>query len=116
MLQGLRVDENPLLADSHRETKLDILYEDDYLLVINKPEGMLSVPGKGDADSVYQRLSILYPEATGPIIVHRLDMATSGLLLAAKTKEAHQNLQAQFKNRTIQKRYIALLEGEVPQR
>lgn len=115
MLLGLRVDENPLLADSHRETKLDILYEDDYLLVINKPEGMLSVPGKGDADSVYQRLSILYPEATGPIIVHRLDMATSGLLLAAKTKEAHQNLQAQFKNRTIQKRYIALLEGEVPQ-
>lgn len=115
MLQGLRVDENPLLADSHRETKQDILYEDDYLLVINKPEGMLSVPGKGDADSVYQRLSILYPEATGPIIVHRLDMATSGLLLAAKTKEAHQNLQAQFKNRTIQKRYIALLEGEVPQ-
>lgn len=76
---------------------------------------MLSVPGKGDVDSVYQRLSILYPEATGPIIVHRLDMATSGLLLAAKTKEAHQNLQAQFKNRTIQKRYIALLEGEVPQ-
>lgn len=115
MLQGLRVDENPLLADSHRETKLDILYEDDYLLVINKPEGMLSVPGKGDVDSVYQRLSILYPEATDPIIVHRLDMATSGLLLAAKTKEAHQDLQAQFKNRTIQKRYIALLEGEVPQ-
>ena len=114
MLQGLRVDENPLLADSHRETKLDILYEDDYLLVINKPAGMLSVPGKGDADSVYHRLRILYPEATGPIIVHRLDMATSGLLLAAKTKEAHQNLQAQFKNRTIQKRYIALLEGEVP--
>ena len=115
MLQGLRVDENPLLADSHRETKLDILYEDDYWLVINKPEGMLSVPGKGDVDSVYQRLRILYPEATGPIIVHRLDMATSGLLLAAKTKEAHQNLQAQFKNRTIQKRYIALLDGEIPQ-
>ena len=99
----------------YKRQKLDILYEDDYLLVINKPEGMLSVPGKGDVDSVYQRLSILYPEATGPIIVHRLDMATSGLLLAAKTKEAHQNLQAQFKNRTIQKRYIALLEGEVPQ-
>ena len=115
MLQGLRVDENPLLADSHQETKLDILYEDDYLLIVNKPAGMLSVPGKGDADSVYHRLHILYPDATGPIIVHRLDMATSGLLLAAKTKEAHQNLQAQFKNRTIQKRYIALLEGEVPQ-
>ena len=115
MLLGLRVDENPLLADAHRETKLDILYEDDYLLIVNKPAGMLSVPGKGDVDSVYHRLRILYPDATGPIIVHRLDMATSGLLLAAKTKEAHQNLQAQFKNRTIQKRYIALLEGEVPQ-
>lgn len=115
MLQGLRVDENPLLADTHRETKLDILYEDDYLLVVNKPAGMLSVPGKGDMDSVYHRLRTLYPDATGPIIVHRLDMATSGLLLAAKTKEAHQNLQAQFKNRTIRKRYIALLEGEVPQ-
>ena len=115
MLLGLRVDENPLLADAHRETKLDILYEDDYLLIVNKPAGMLSVPGKGDADSVYHRLRILYPEATGPIIVHRLDMATSGLLLAAKTKEVHQNLQAQFKNRTIQKRYIALLDGEVPQ-
>ncbi|WP_165156281.1 RluA family pseudouridine synthase [Parabacteroides sp. ZJ-118] len=115
MLQGLRVDENPLLADAHRETKLDILYEDDYLLVVNKPAGMLSVPGKEDMDSVYHRLRTLYPDATGPIIVHRLDMATSGLLLAAKTKEAHQDLQAQFKNRTIQKRYIALLEGEVPQ-
>ncbi len=113
MLQGLRVDENPLLADTHRETKLDILYEDDYLLVVDKPAGMLSVPGKGDVDSVYQRLRLRYPEATGPIIVHRLDMATSGLLLAAKTKEAHQNLQAQFKNRTIRKRYIALLDGEV---
>lgn len=115
MLQGLRVEENPLLADQHRDTKLDILYEDDHLLVINKPAGMLSVPGKGEVDSVYQRLRILYPEATGPIIVHRLDMATSGLLLAAKTKEAHQNLQAQFKNRLIRKGYIAILDGDIPQ-
>ena len=98
-----------------KKVDLDILYEDDEIILVNKPAGMLSVPGKGDADSVYHRLHILYPDATGPIIVHRLDMATSGLLLAAKTKEAHQNLQAQFKNRTIQKRYIALLEGEVPQ-
>lgn len=115
MLQGLQVEENPLWVDAHRETQLDILYEDDSLWVINKPAGMLSVPGKGDVDSVYQRLRALCPEATGPIIVHRLDMATSGLLLAAKTKEAHQNLQAQFKNRTVRKRYIALLDGEVPQ-
>ena len=52
-----------------------------------------------------------YPDATGPTIVHRLDMATSGILLIAKTKEVHQHLQAQFKNRNIKKKYIALLDG-----
>ena len=74
---------------------------------------MLSVPGKMDTDSVYQWLTIRYPDATGPMIVHRLDMATSGLLFIAKTKAIHQNLQAQFKNRTVKKRYIALLDGPV---
>lgn len=74
---------------------------------------MLSVPGKTDADSVYQRLKTQYPDATGPLIVHRLDMATSGILLIAKTKEVHQNLQAQFKNRTVKKRYTALLDGVI---
>lgn len=111
MLQGLEVEDNPLSKDHHRETHLEIVYEDDWLLIVNKSEGMLSVPGKTDMDSVYQRLKKRYPEATGPLIVHRLDMATSGLLLAAKTKEVHQNLQAQFKNRTIKKRYIAILDG-----
>ena len=73
---------------------------------------MLSVPGKEeDMDSVYHRLKEKYPDATGPMIVHRLDMATSGLLLVAKTKEVHQHLQAQFENRSIKKRYIALLDG-----
>jgi tRNA pseudouridine32 synthase/23S rRNA pseudouridine746 synthase len=55
-----------------------------------------------------------YPEADGPLTVHRLDMATSGLMLIAKTKRVHQNLQAQFKNRLVRKRYVALLEGIVP--
>lgn len=113
MLQGLEVEENPLLEDNHRTTVLDIIYEDDYLLIVNKPAGMLSVPGKETADSVYSRIRHLYPDATGPLVVHRLDMATSGLLLIAKTKEVHQNLQAQFSNRSIKKRYTALLEGIV---
>ena len=113
MLQGLSVESNTLLEKSGRERVLEILFEDESLLVINKPNGMLSVPGKNDADSVYQQLCQRYPEATGPLLVHRLDMATSGLLLAAKKKEIHQNLQAQFKNRTIEKRYIAILDGEV---
>lgn len=111
MLQGLEVDENPLLKETHHETPLETMYEDDYLLVVNKPAGILSVPGKGEADSVYNRIKTRYPQATGPLVVHRLDMATSGLLLIAKTKETHQNLQAQFKNRCIKKRYIALLDG-----
>lgn len=113
MLQGLEVEENPLLEDNHRTTVLDIIYEDDYLLIVNKPAGMLSVPGKETADSVYSRIRHLYPDATGPLVVHRLDMATSGLLLIAKTKEVHQNLQAQFSNHSIKKRYTALLEGIV---
>ncbi len=115
MLQGLEVEENPLWKDLHSETPLEVVYEDDHLLVVNKPAGMLSVPGKGELDSVYSRIRTLYPEAEGPLVVHRLDMATSGLLLIAKTKEVHQNLQAQFKNRTIKKRYIALLDGKVQQ-
>ena len=116
MLQGLQVEDNPLQNDSHRDMELEILYEDEWLLVVNKPAGMLSVPGKLDVDSVYQRVRRIYPEATGPMIVHRLDMATSGLLLIAKTKEVHQNLQAQFKNRTVRKRYVALLDGLVKRR
>ena len=114
MLQGLEVDENPLLNPVHEEEELEIVFEDEWLLVVNKPAGMLSVPGKAeDRDSVYHRLKKKYPEATGPMIVHRLDMATSGLLLVAKTKEVHQDLQAQFANRSIKKRYVAVLDGIV---
>lgn len=114
MLQGLEVDENPLLNPIHEEEELEIVFEDEWLLVVNKPAGMLSVPGKAeDRDSVYHRLKKKYPEATGPMIVHRLDMATSGLLLVAKTKEVHQDLQAQFANRSIKKRYVAVLDGVI---
>ena len=113
MLQGLHVEKNPLETDMHRGTELEIMYEDEWLSVVNKPAGMLSVPGKSDIDSVYGRVRRMYPEATGPMIVHRLDMATSGLILIAKTKEVHQNLQAQFKNRTVCKRYVAWLDGIV---
>ena len=111
MLQGLDVEPNPLSNDLHKKITLEVLFEDEQLLVVNKPAGMLSVPGKGEINSVYQHLRTQYPDATGPMIVHRLDMATSGVLLIAKTKETHQNLQAQFKNRTVKKRYIALLDG-----
>lgn len=115
MLQGLQVEENPMLKRMQVPSQnLEIVYENPWLSVINKPAGMLSVPGKEDAVSVYSLMREQYPEADGPLTVHRLDMATSGLMLIAKTKRVHQNLQAQFKNRLVRKRYVALLEGIVP--
>ena len=115
MLQGLQVEENPMLKRMQVPSQnLEIVYEDPWLSVINKPAGMLSVPGKEDAVSVYSLMREQYPEADGPLTVHRLDMATSGLMLIAKTKRVHQNLQAQFKTRLVRKRYVALLEGIVP--
>lgn len=117
MLQGLQVEENPILKKLQTPAKaLETLFEDPWLVVINKPAGLLSVPGKEEgADSVYSLMRKKYPNAEGPMIVHRLDMATSGLLLITKTKQAHQQLQAQFKNRTVKKRYIALLDGIIAQ-
>ena len=113
MLIGLPVTFQSVQTSVASDISLEILYEDNDLLVVNKPAGMLSVPGKEANFSVYDWARKQYPEATGPLIVHRLDMATSGLLLIAKKKEVHQHLQAQFKNRTIRKRYIARLDGIV---
>lgn len=111
MLQGLDMEANPFEANPAEGKEITIVYEDDVLLVINKPSEFLSVPGKRIQDSVYQRIKDMYPEATGPLIVHRLDMSTSGLLLIAKDEETYVKLQSQFIKRTIKKRYVALLDG-----
>ena len=113
MLSGIDMDENPMLTNPALGKLLPIIFEDDYLAIVNKPAEFLSVPGKNISDSVYERVRTLYPNATGPIIVHRLDMSTSGLMLVAKTKEVHQHLQCQFLKRTVKKRYVALLDGIV---
>ena len=113
MLIGLQVAKHPLAENVHKDTEPEIVYEDEWLLVVNKPAGMLSVPGKEALNSVYQFLHERYPEATGPMLVHRLDMATSGLLLAAKDKDTHQVLQALISGRQIKKRYTAILSGTV---
>lgn len=115
MLQGLNVEPAPSERYSLSQNMPEILFEDQWLLVPHKPEGVLSVPGKSEEQSIYSLLRARYPEATGPLVVHRLDMATSGLLLAAKTQEVHRHLQAQFENRSIKKRYIALLDGILPE-
>ncbi|MCK5354380.1 MAG: RluA family pseudouridine synthase [Methyloprofundus sp.] len=107
------MDKNPLLNNPAAGKTIDIIYQDEAMLVINKPAEFLSVPGKNIDDSVYLRIKQSYPRATGSLIVHRLDMSTSGLMLIALSKEAHKNLQRQFIKRTVKKRYVALLDGTV---
>ena len=113
MLAGMEVDENPMLTNPAIGKDIDILYEDKQILVIHKPAEFLSVPGKNIQDSVYQRIKEQFPKTTGPIIVHRLDMSTSGLMLIAKSEKTHKYLQYQFINRFVKKRYVALLDGIV---
>ncbi len=113
MLDGMTIDDNPLINSSAEKKLMNIIYQDEVMIVINKPSELLSVPGKNIDDSVYSRVKLLFPEATGPLIVHRLDMSTSGLMVIALTKKAHKKLQKQFIDRTIQKRYVATLEGKL---
>ena len=110
MMKGLKVDVNPETLGFAR-LPLTTVYEDSYLLVVNKPSGMLSIPGRVEEYSVTSVMKERYPES---IPVHRLDMWTSGLLVVAKNREVHAALQEQFVHRTVSKRYVALLEGALP--
>jgi len=114
MLEGMLMDENPFLQPSKDSAELEIVYEDEYLLVVNKPAGLRSVPGVDIHDSVYSRLKATLVN-TEPLLVHRLDMGTSGLLVVAKTHGAHKHIQKQFLDRTISKRYTALLSKPIDQ-
>ena len=116
MLEGIKMDENLLIKNISEKEELSIIYEDDDLIVVNKPPEFLSVPGKEINDSVYTRIKQQYPTATGPLIVHRLDMSTSGILVLTKTKEANKILQSQFIKRTVKKRYVALLDGHLKEK
>lgn len=109
MLEGLEVEDNPLLhAAPEGALPLEIVWEDPWIAVLNKPAGMLSVPGKTGQVSIAQWAQERFP---GSHIVHRLDMATSGLLLIAKTLTVYRQLQEMFRQHAIQKRYAAWLEG-----
>ena len=113
MLKGIEMDENLIHKNLSKNQELRIVFEDNDLVIVNKPPEFLSVPGKEIKDSVYTRIKQKYPEATGPLIVHRLDMSTSGIIVLTKTKEANKILQSQFIKRTIKKRYVALLSGKL---
>ena len=92
------------------EPYLTILYQDDDVLVLDKPSGLLSVPGRlaEHADSLQSRVQRVFPTAT---VVHRLDMSTSGIMLMALNKPSHRDLSKQFESRKISKRYLALVHG-----
>ena len=113
MLKGLTIEDNPLLVNPAEGKTLPIVYQDDDIVIVNKPSEFLSVPGVNIEDSVYLRIQTQFPHATGPLIVHRLDMSTSGLLVVALNKRAHKALQKQFIARTIdgtQKHMSIILE------
>lgn len=110
MLQGLDVEPNPLMATATEE--LRIVYEDDAICVVDKPAGMLSVPGKDDVESVESLMRQRWHRYdNNPIMVHRLDRDTSGLMVVARTLEAYHRLQQQFAERIASKRYEAVLDG-----
>jgi tRNA pseudouridine32 synthase / 23S rRNA pseudouridine746 synthase len=116
MLSGIDVEPapqfggGPIAPDEPRT-----LFEDEWLVIVDKPVGLLSIPGRGGAlrDCVVARLRARYPGATGPIVVHRLDLDTSGVLLAAKDPATHKALQRLFAIREVEKHYVALLDGEL---
>ena len=111
MLEGLDVEPNPL--ENIAPAEPHILFEDSHLLVIDKPCGMLSVEGKSGVRSVEQWARERYPEIESPMIVHRLDQSTSGILVLAKDKDSHKALQEQFIRRSVSKCYTAIVEGRV---
>ncbi len=109
MLHGLDVEPNPLATDSGKA--IEVVYEDEALAVVYKPDDLLSVPGTTQRESVYSIARRRWPEAGGPLVVHRLDMATSGLMLIAKSPDVYRHLQDQFLHHTIRKEYEAVVEG-----
>ena len=109
MLQGLDVACVPQKPIDR--AALRVVYEDEGLVVVSKPHGMLSVPGRDGGTSVAQLMREHYPDADSPLVVHRLDQDTSGLMLIAKTKEMHRTLQLAFENHEVKKRYVAVLDG-----
>ncbi|MBR1665902.1 MAG: RNA pseudouridine synthase [Bacteroidaceae bacterium] len=110
MLQGLTLDPDPA---AHYEQALEpvrVLWEDEYLAVVYKPQGWVSIPGKSDQPCLLDAVERLCPGVSGSVIVHRLDQDTSGVMVVAKNARVHHELSRQFELREVKKRYVALLE------
>jgi tRNA pseudouridine32 synthase/23S rRNA pseudouridine746 synthase len=116
MLSATESEAPPVLNDDNRLSEIEIIFQDEYLAVLNKPFDVLSVPGKVQSLSVQDYLPTLFPNAERPMLVHRLDRATSGILLVAMNQDIYVALQKQFTKRLVNKKYIAVLEGVIDQK
>lgn len=112
LLRGKPTMKNPIL-DTVVQSPLTIVFEDDHLMVVDKPSGLLSVPGRTSLDTVEYRLKLMFPQYPFLKAAHRLDMGTSGLLVIAKNELAHTRLQGLFEKRKVNKTYVALLDGTI---
>ena len=111
MLQGLELD-NAWSCGDGASDRVRVVHDDEWLMIVEKPSGMLTVPGADDdATSLQDIVRKMLPRATGPLIVHRLDQDTSGLVMIAKSKRVHKQLQQLFEKHRIHKQYMALLDG-----
>ena len=110
MLRGLDVEESAIEKGGD-VADISVVYEDEYLVVVDKPSGVLSVPGIVGGMSVQEWLRDRYLHSNDVYVVHRLDMATSGLLVAAKSMDVYKAMQSQFAGREVEKQYTALLDG-----
>lgn len=111
MLQGLDVESNPLTSPPSSD-KVEVIYHDDWLIVVDKPAGMLTVPGKDeDTKSLLEMVNEMLTDNRHALEVHRLDQSTSGLVVFAKTRKVQSSMRKQFEKRTVSKTYIALLDG-----
>lgn len=113
MLLDIPMEENPITNFSSKNLDFEIFYQDEDVILVDKPSGLLSVPGTVIKDSVYTRIKAAHPEYEGPIIIHRLDQDTSGIMILAKNESSYHHLQKQFMQRGIKKRYTALLDGTI---
>ncbi len=111
MLQGLDVNQSRVESEIEKITSIKILYEDEHLIAVDKPSGLLSEPGLVSDSSVVSLIATLYPHRPKVLIVHRLDMATSGVLVLAFDELTQKELQRQFANREVKKEYVAVLNG-----
>lgn len=108
---GQKIVTVPPVKSGH--LKLEVIHEEEGFLIVEKPYGLLSVPGKFEKDCVYNRIRRDFKQLAGPLIVHRLDFDTSGLMIIAKTAAWHKALQKLFLQRRVAKEYIAIVEGDI---